>query len=56
MKIRPQILIAMIIVGIIAICVSWFGWKMDSTEIVTGAGVGSITGLITLATKIIDSD
>lgn len=56
MKIRPQVLVAMLIIGALGTVMAYIGWKMEAPEIVTGAAGAAITGIIALAMKVLDSE
>jgi ABC-type enterochelin transport system permease subunit len=53
-KIRPQILLAMIIVGLVAGVAMAIGWKMDNDAIVTPAITGAFGTLTALGMKILE--
>ena len=38
MRIRPQIMVAMVLVSVIAVASILVGWRMDAVEVITGAG------------------
>ena len=55
-RIRPNILVAMVIVAALGMMVVWVGWRMAAPEIVTGAAGTTGTGIIALAMKILEKD
>ena len=55
-RIRPNILVAMLIVGILGATTMVIGYRMEAVEIVTGAGGMTTTGIIALAMKILEKD
>jgi hypothetical protein len=55
-RIRPNILVAMLIVGILGAITMIIGYQMEAVEIVTGAGGMTTTGIIALAMKILEKD
>lgn len=54
--IRPQIILAMVIIGIVSCIAIFIGQQMASKEIVIGALVGATTTLGPLAMKILEKD
>jgi len=56
-KIRPNIVLAMLLVAVLGVVVSFFGFKMGRNEaIISGAGVGAIVAIVNLAGKILESE
>ena len=56
-KLRPNILFAMVLVAVLGVVVSIFGFKMGKNEaIISGAGFGAIVAIVNLAGKILESD
>jgi len=55
-RIRPNILAAMAIVGILGIGIARIGLEMDNGELVSAAGVGSIVAIANLAGKILERE
>jgi hypothetical protein len=55
-RIRPNILAAMSIVGILGIGIARIGLEMDNGELVSAAGVGSIVAIANLAGKILERE
>jgi len=55
-RIRPNILVAMSIVGILGIGIARIGLAMDNGELVSAAGVGSIVAIANLAGKILERE
>jgi len=56
-KVRPNILIALILVGALGLAISFIGLKMDKNEaIIAAAGIGAIVAITNLAGKILEDD
>ena len=55
-RVRPNILLGMILIAILGIGISWIGWKMDQEGIISAAGVGSIVAISNLAGKILETE
>ena len=55
-RIRPNILAAMSIVGILGIGIARIGLEMENGELVSAAGVGSIVAIANLAGKILERE
>jgi len=55
-RIRPNILVAMSIVGILGIGIARIGLEMQNGELVSAAGVGSIVAIANLAGKILERE
>jgi len=55
-KIRPQILLAMLIVGVVSGFAMYIGWKMNDNAIVTPAIAGAMGALTALGMKILEKD
>jgi len=55
-KIRPNIVLAMLLVAVLGVVVSFFGFKKGRNEaIISGVGVGAIVAIVNLAGKILES-
>ena len=55
-RVRPNILLGMILIAVLGIGISWIGWKMEQEGIISAAGVGSIVAISNLAGKILESE
>ena len=55
-RVRPNILLGMILIAILGIGISWIGWKMEQEGIISAAGVGSIVAISNLAGKILETE
>ena len=55
-RVRPNILLGMILITVLGISVSWIGWKMEQEGIISAAGVGSIVAISNLAGKILETE
>ena len=56
-KLRPNVLFAMVLVAVLGVVVSIFGFKMGKNEaIISGAGVGAIVAIVNLAGRILESE
>jgi hypothetical protein len=55
-KIRPNILVAMTIVGVLGLGIARIGLSMDNGELVSAAGVGAIVAVANLAGKILEKE
>jgi hypothetical protein len=55
-RIRPNILLSMILVSALGAISMYIGWKMDFTEIVAGASGTTILAISNLAMKILEKD
>ena len=55
-KIRPNILVAMTIVGVLGLGIARIGLAMDNGELVSAAGVGAIVAVANLAGKILEKE
>ena len=55
-RVRPNILLGMILITILGIGISWIGWRMDQEGIISAAGVGSIVAISNLAGKILETE
>ena len=55
-RIRPNILAAMAIVGILGLGIARIGLTMDNGELVSAAGVGAIVAVANLAGKILEKE
>ena len=55
-RVRPNILLGMILITILGIGISWIGWRMEQEGIISAAGVGSIVAISNLAGKILETE
>ena len=55
-KVRPNILAAMAIVGILGLGIARIGLEMGNGELVSAAGVGAIVAVANLAGKILEKE
>ena len=55
-RIRPNIMLGMIIIAVLGLGVSWIGWQMEMEGIISAAGVGSIVAISNLAGKILETE
>ena len=55
-RVRPNILLGMILIAILGIGISWIGWQMEQVGIISAAGVGSIVAISNLAGKILETE
>tara|TARA_Y100000310_G_scaffold236595_1_gene239819 strand:+ start:60 stop:290 length:231 start_codon:yes stop_codon:yes gene_type:complete len=55
-KVRPNILAAMTIVGVLGLGIARIGLEMDNGELVSAAGVGAIVAVANLAGKILEKE
>jgi hypothetical protein len=55
-RVRPNILAAMAIVGVLGIGIAKIGLEMQNGELVSAAGVGSIVAIANLAGKILERE
>ena len=55
-RVRPNILVAMAIVGVLGIGIAKIGLEMQNGELVSAAGVGSIVAIANLAGKILERE
>ena len=55
-RVRPNILLGMILIAVLGIGISWIGWKMEQEGIISAAGVGSIVAISNLAGKILETE
>ena len=55
-RVRPNILAAMAIVGVLGIDIAKIGLEMQNGELVSAAGVGSIVAIANLAGKILERE
>ena len=55
-KIRPNILIAMVLVATLGLGISSLGYKMSNEGIISAAGVGAIVAISNLAGKILEKE
>ena len=55
-RIRPNIMLGMIIIAVLGLGISWIGWQMEMEGIISAAGVGSIVAISNLAGKILETE
>ena len=55
-RVRPNILLGMILIAVLGIGISWIGWQMEQEGIISAAGVGSIVAISNLAGKILETE
>ena len=55
-RIRPNIMLGMIIIAVLGLGISWIGWQMEMEGIISAAGVGSIVAISNLADKILETE
>ena len=55
-KIRPNILLAMVLIGTLGITISYLGYRMLNEGIISAAGVGAIMALSNLSGKILEKE
>lgn len=55
-RIRPNILVAMVIVGVLGLGIARIGLEMSNGELVSAAGVGAIVAVANLAGKILEKE
>jgi len=55
-KLRPNIVIAMVLMATIGIVVAWMGWRMDNEGIMSASGVGALVGIANLGAKILEGE
>tara|TARA_Y100000310_G_scaffold274493_1_gene290533 strand:+ start:91 stop:321 length:231 start_codon:yes stop_codon:yes gene_type:complete len=55
-RIRPNILVAMAIVGVLGLGIARIGLTMNNGELVSAAGVGAIVAVANLAGKILEKE
>ena len=55
-KIRPNIVLAMSLIAIIGITISYMGWKMGNEGIMRAAGVGALVAISNLGAKILEGE
>jgi len=56
MRVRPNILLGMILITVLGMGISWIGYKMGMEGIISAAGVGSIVAISNLAGKILETE
>jgi hypothetical protein len=56
LKIRPNILIGMVLVATLGIAISYLGYRMGNEGIISAAGVGAIVAISNLAGKILEKE
>ena len=55
-RVRPNILLGMILIAVLGMGISWIGWQMEMEGIISAAGVGSIVAISNLAGKILETE
>jgi hypothetical protein len=55
-RVRPNILLGMILITVMGMGISWIGWQMEMEGIISAAGVGSIVAISNLAGKILETE
>ena len=55
-KLRPNIVIAMVLMATIGIVVAGMGWRMGNEGIMSAAGVGALVGIANLGAKILEGE
>tara|TARA_Y100000034_G_scaffold134808_1_gene204367 strand:- start:346 stop:531 length:186 start_codon:yes stop_codon:yes gene_type:complete len=55
-RVRPNILIAMILIGTLGVTISYMGYRMTNEGIISAAGVGAIMALSNLSGKILEKE
>lgn len=55
-RIRPNILIAMLIIGGLGLAVSVLGYRMEMEAVVTGSSGIALTSITALAMKVLEKD
>ena len=55
-RVRPNILLGMILITVLGMGISWIGYKMGMEGIISAAGVGSIVAISNLAGKILETE
>ena len=55
-RVRPNILLGMILITVLGMGISWIGWQMKMEGIISAAGVGSIVAISNLAGKILETE
>ena len=55
-RIRPNIMLGMLIIAVLGLGISWIGYKMAMEGIISAAGVGSIVAISNLAGKILETE
>ena len=55
-RVRPNILLGMILIAVLGLGISWIGWQMEMEGIISAAGVGSIVAISNLAGKILETE
>ena len=55
-RVRPNILLGMILITVLGMGISWIGWQMQMEGIISAAGVGSIVAISNLAGKILETE
>jgi hypothetical protein len=56
LRVRPNILLGMILITVLGMGISWIGYKMGMEGIISAAGVGSIVAISNLAGKILETE
>ena len=55
-RIRPNILMGMLLIACLGMGISYIGWQMDMEGIISAAGVGGIVAISNLAGKILETE
>jgi len=55
-RVRPNILLGMILIAVLGLGISWIGFQMGMEGIISAAGVGSIVAISNLAGKILETE
>jgi len=55
-RIRPNILIAMVLIALLGMAISYIGYKMGNEGIISAAGVGAIIAISNLAGRILEKE
>jgi len=55
-RIRPNILMGMLLIAALGMGISYIGWQMEMEGIISAAGVGGIVAISNLAGKILETE
>jgi hypothetical protein len=55
-KIRPNILVGMVLISSLGVAISYLGYRMNNEGIISAAGVGAIIAISNLAGKILEKE
>lgn len=55
-RVRPNILMAMLIVASLGVFLSFLGYKLGNTELMSGVGIGAVVLIGNLAMKILEKE